>query len=427
MTDDTAEIVQFLASNARAAESSLSARESRILDTINRKIAGKESLQAILSYLFESTRAISPCDRVGIAFLDEDERLVSHTVIADYEPLLLNTGYSEDPRLGSLESILRDGSIRIIHDLEGYMALRPRSASTRLLVREGVRSSLTVPLRVEERIIGVLFRSSRKPRVYTTAHAILQEALAERLAQAVEKVRQIELLRAANDAYFEMLGFVTHELRSPLSSMISSAQLLRDGYLGALTAEQLDIARRIIETGDYLNSLVRDYLNLAKLESGDTAAEIESDVDFVTSVLAPSLEIVRPQLEYKNMRYFAEIATQSPRVHLDPTLFKIVLVNLLSNAIKYGIESGEIRVRAEVRNRRFHLSVWNQGPGFSPADRSRLFRRFSRLKNPSLMKEKGTGVGLYTVWRIVKLHGGRIDARSEPGHWAEFFLEIPQS
>ncbi|MBN1442160.1 MAG: ATP-binding protein, partial [Planctomycetes bacterium] len=107
-------------------------------------------------------------------------------------------------------------------------------------------------------------------------------------------------------------------------------------------------------------------------------------------------------------------------------LLRIALANLASNAIKYGRRGGEVRVSARLGPRGLRLAVWNEGPGFPPEQRSKLFRRFSRLTTPELKGRKGTGVGLYTVWRIAKLHGGRTGARSEPGQWAEFFVEIPQ-
>jgi signal transduction histidine kinase len=71
------------------------------------------------------------------------------------------------------------------------------------------------------------------------------------------------------------------------------------------------------------------------------------------------------------------------------------------------------------------IAVWNEGPGFAPEDRGRLFQRFSRLRTRGEAK-RGTGVGLYSAWRIVQLHNGRIRARSEPGSWAEFAFELPQ-
>jgi hypothetical protein len=98
-----------------------------------------------------------------------------------------------------------------------------------------------------------------------------------------------------------------------------------------------------------------------------------------------------------------------------------------------GREGGEIRVTLEVvRSRRIkpealRVSVWNEGPGFSPAQRNKLFRRFSRLDTPELKGTKGTGVGLYNSWRIVQLHRGHITAEAKKGEWAEFSFEIPVS
>ncbi|MBM4078806.1 MAG: ATP-binding protein, partial [Planctomycetes bacterium] len=110
----------------------------------------------------------------------------------------------------------------------------------------------------------------------------------------------------------------------------------------------------------------------------------------------------------------------------DPNLIKIVLVNLLGNAAKYGKDNGEIRLRVARPPDALQVSVWNEGPGFPESARSRLFRRFSRIETPELMKRRGTGVGLYTSWRIIQLHGGKIDAESEEGRWAEFSFRIPQ-
>ncbi len=113
-------------------------------------------------------------------------------------------------------------------------------------------------------------------------------------------------------------------------------------------------------------------------------------------------------------------------VSCDPDLLKIVAVNFVGNAIKYGREDGVVRVSVEHAPERFAVVVWNEGPGFPASQRGRLFRKFSRLDTAELRTRKGTGVGLYTAWRIVSLHGGRVDAASEEGAWAEFRFEIPQ-
>jgi signal transduction histidine kinase len=164
-------------------------------------------------------------------------------------------------------------------------------------------------------------------------------------------------------------------------------------------------------------------------------------------------------------------------IEADPDLLKIVVVNLVGNGIKYGNPGGRLKLRARLVDTpadetpldvapkitsqerplpgpvdaaapasereippagspeqrepppaasAFTVSVWNEGPGFPEAQRAKLFRRFSRLDTPELKSRKGTGVGLYSSWKIVKLHGGRMDASSEEGKWAEFRFTIPQ-
>jgi signal transduction histidine kinase len=410
----------------RQLRDSLTAPEQAILAEVNEKIAARVSLEAVIDYLFLSTQSISPCDRIGLAFLDEDGRIVAHHAVASYQPLLLQRGYAEDLDRGSLRAVLDRGWPRIINDLEHYLAEHPDSPSAKLLVREGVRSNLTCPLTVEGRIVGVMFRSARQPHAYDDRQVALHVAVAERLSQAVEKTRQIEQLRSANQAYFELLGFVSHELKSPVSSIVMNAQLMEDGYLGELQPKQMEFVRRMISAGEHLLSLIREYLDLARLEGKEMDVRPVPDVDFVKEIVEPSLDVVRPQLDAKRMKLTRALPEPPPRVELDPALLKIVLINLLTNAAKYGYEEGEIRLGAAQKPEAFAVSVWNAGPGFPESERPRLFRKFSRLRSPKLLEQKGTGVGLYTVWRIIKLHGGRVWARSEPEAWAEFGFEIPQ-
>lgn len=409
--------------------------ERTLLLQVNQKIAARPSLRAIVDYLFDSTQELIPCDRIGLAFVDpEGHRVTSYYNRAAYEPLLIDRDYSQDLRGSSLRAVLENGLPRIIRDLEEYLEQHPRSGSTRLLVKEGVRSSLTCPLSVEGRIVGFIFRSSRTPDMYHSKHIELQMAIAERLSQAVEKAWRIEQLEQANFAYMQMLGFVSHELKSPVASMVTDARLIADGYLGEVRPEQKEKLERLIRKGDHLLGLVREYLDLARVEGSELEARLQPSVDFRGEVLDDAADVVRPHIEARGMRLIVVTPGEPrPRVCCDPALMRVVLTNLLDNAAKYGREGGEIRVTLEVvASRRIkaealRVSVRNEGPGFSSAQRNKLFRRFSRLDTPELRGTKGTGVGLYNSWRIVQLHHGFITADSKKGEWAQFCVEIPAS
>jgi signal transduction histidine kinase len=241
----------------------------------------------------------------------------------------------------------------------------------------------------------------------------------------VEKAWRIEQLMAANRAYMEMLAFVSHEIKNPVASLVTDARLLRQGYLGSLEPGQEDKIDRMIGKGEYLLSLVQDYLDLARIDGGDLALTRRKEVDMVVDVIAPSLDLVRSDMEDRGMRLELDLPPETATAECDPGLLRIVVANLLSNAVKYGDEGGLIRVRLVREPSRLEVAVWNQGQGFAPEDRGRLFQRFSRLRTRGEAK-RGTGVGLYSAWRIVRLHNGRIRARSEPGSWAEFAFELPQ-
>lgn len=404
----------------------LSVPEREILDEVNRKVAAAQSLAEILDFVSGAVSQVSLCDRMSLAFVEEQgRRVVSHITHAAYEPVLLKTGYAEDLHGSSLETILRDGTMRIISDLQRYLELRPASRSTKILLREGVRSSMTCPLRVDDRVVGLFFRSARQPDAYQLNHACFHLAMAERLSQAVEKAYRIEQLDAANRAYFEMLGFVTHELKSPVASMIMDAQLLNDGYLGDLEPKQREKLLGLIKKGHYLLGLVNEYLDLARLESGQLEPRFRENVNFVSEVVEPAVDIIRPQMDARQMTLTRDWQAPPPAIHSDPQLLRIVMVNLLGNAVKYGRDHGEVRIHLAADDSMLTASVWNEGPGFSAAQRHLLFRKFSRLDKPELRKAKGTGVGLYTCWRIIQAHRGTITAESDEGEWAEFTFRLP--
>ena len=251
-------------------------------------------------------------------------------------------------------------------------------------------------------------------------------AISERLSQAVEKAWRIEQLTLANHAYLEMLAFVSHEIKNPVASMVTDARLLAGGYLGPLEGRQLDKIERLIDKGEYLLKLVQDYLDLARIDGGGLEINAREGVDVVAEIVVPAIDVVRAQLDERGVRLNIDAPSEEVLAECDPSLIRIVLVNLLGNAVKYGREGGEIRLRLVREPERLEVAVWNEGEGFAAEDRDRLFQRFSRLHPSAHPGTKGTGVGLYSSWRIIQLHRGRIRARSEPGSWAEFSFELSQ-
>lgn len=398
-----------------------------ILDRINRRVGtAGHSPGDILQFVFHESHSLYQCNRLGLAFLtDGDERVTAYDSVADYEDLYLKSGYNEEIQNSSLEFILKSGTTRIIHDLQEYLERHPESRSTKILVREGIRSSMSCPLTVDDRIVGLFFRSSVHPHVYTLDHVRFHLAIAERLSQVVEKAYHIEQLTAAMKNYSEMLGFISHEIKSPIASTIMECKLMLDNYVGELNPKVRERIERIVNRSEHLLGMVRDYLDISRIEGGELRVKFVDRVDIVSTVFQPVIDAMRSDLEQKNNVISQKFPENTITARCDPDLMRIVFSNLVSNAIKYGRNDSEITIEMTPIADGFRFSVTNEGPGFPKSEIPNLFKRYSRLQTPELIRQKGTGLGLYTVWRIVKLHRGNIHADSEQGSWARFTVDIP--
>lgn len=169
--------------------------ELRLLSEITQKINLGNSLDEVLDLVFKRVRDFLPYNRVAVALADpQGQTLEVHAVRCDGE-IVLATGYSGPIAGSSLAPLLREGRIRVINDLEAYLAQKPESDATRRIVLEGMKSSLTLPLLIEGRPVGVVFFSSRERNSYRPEHEALLLHLAGHLSIAVERSRLIGALR----------------------------------------------------------------------------------------------------------------------------------------------------------------------------------------------------------------------------------------
>ncbi len=242
------------------------------------------------------------------------------------------------------------------------------------------------------------------------------------------RVKQQELeetnqeLATVNRNYMEMLGFVSHELKNPLASAIMNACALRDGLLGELNDKQKPAAVALTRTLDNFLAMVKNYLDLSRIEKGELAAR-KHPVS-LAEVLAPVLEVLERQALSKGMHVELAIP-EGLEVLADGDLLTIVFDDLLNNAIKYGRQGGGVRVEVCEEPDGHVFSVWNEGQGI-PADQlGRLFHKFQRLQTSASTTGRGTGLGLFIVREIVEKHGGRVWAESDEGQWARFSFTLP--
>jgi hypothetical protein len=398
------------------------------LDKISRHVNGGSSMDEVIQCVWEATADIIPRDRISVSFIEEEgSRVASRYFKADYSDVLLNNSYSAPLAGSSLEKVIRSGVIRIIVDLDLYLKTHPKSKSTKLLVHEGVRSNITLPLRVGDRRVGFLFFSSKKPRAFGREHARMLLAVQRRIAQAVEKAWIITRLENANRNYLSMLGFVAHELKGPLANITSKATTYLSGYLGDVDPMAASTMKGILKTTDFLSGMVNDYLDYAQFESGDMKYQPRENVKVVEDVLNVAIDAVSAHAARRTSRIKLEAPKGDLRMTADARMLMLVVVNLLDNALKYGKERQTVLVSAALEGSELLIRIRNEGVGFNEEQRKRLFRRFSRLRQKGTEDRKGSGLGLYLARLIVSKHKGRLDAASEAGKWAEFTLRLPDA
>jgi two-component system NtrC family sensor kinase len=228
-----------------------------------------------------------------------------------------------------------------------------------------------------------------------------------------------------NRAYLEMLGFVTHELKSPLASIVFAIESVRDGILGPITSPQEAVLKSAANSADYLHNTIANYLNLSRIEEGALKLEL-SEAAFASDIIRPVLERLTETAADQQMTIEVDVPP-AYRGWCDTGLLTAVFQNLLSNAIKYGRTGGKIKIACSQAAEGFTFSVFNEGRGFSPQVADQLFAKFFRWTDKEQDTRSGTGLGLFVTRRIIELHGGQIWAESEEGHWAKFTFTLPQA
>lgn len=229
--------------------------------------------------------------------------------------------------------------------------------------------------------------------------------------------------QAANQSKDEFLAVVSHELRSPLNSILGYARLLRAGM--ADTAQIQRTVEIIERNGKMQLRLIEDLLDSARVISG----KLELDVKPVSlaGVITTALDVVRPAAQAKGIELISDLEPQSGFITGDPDRLQQVVWNLLSNAIKFTPRQGRVELRMENADHHVRLTVSDTGKGIEPEFLPFVFDRFRQSDSSSARRFGGLGLGLSLARQLVELHGGMVEAASDgPGRGAVFTVTLPQ-
>ncbi len=234
----------------------------------------------------------------------------------------------------------------------------------------------------------------------------------------VTEMRRLEQVRR------DFVGNVSHEIKTPISTIKASAETLIDS--GILSEEEgvPNFLAIIARQADRLHAIVEDLLTLARLEQEGEANHVDLTVSAIRSVLQDAAETCSAKAHEKKIDIQVDCSPDL-KAHINSPLLEQALVNLLDNAIKYSPEDTPVELSASQTQQWIAINITDHGPGIEAEHLPRLFERFYRSDKARSRALGGTGLGLSIVKHVSTVHGGTVDVESKIGHGSTFTIRLP--
>jgi signal transduction histidine kinase len=305
----------------------------------------------------------------------------------------------------------------------GFLATALLTAPTVLLIQHYTGSDIDAVAIAAAAAVLALLVLARLGRLVSGLDRLRRDEIDARAeAEFAQRLlaEQNERLREADRLKDEFVALISHDLRTPLTSIMGYLELtMDDETLGEDTRGYLEIVQR---NSDRLLRLVNDLLFVARVEAGEL--DLHPLELGLTSIVQQSVEEAGPRARDKRVELRAAVQ-DVPEIWADRGRMFQLLDNLISNAIKFTPEGGQVDVRLSPDGPNVRLEVADTGIGISAAEQARLFERFYRASTATERHIPGTGLGLYIAHAIVGAHDGRIEVQSEPGAGTTFLVELP--
>ena len=301
-----------------------------------------------------------------------------------------------------------------------------------------ITSALSLPLAIGERVIGVLnVNRINHTEHFGEHHLDVLRVFAEHIAAVIDRAEVLERmgrrareLEADNEKLSDLnrmkdvfLGTASHELKTPLTSVIAYAELL-DDHEGKLSRDQgREFVGRLRGEAQRLLGLIEDILDLSRLESGKFALKPRR-LD-IGEVVRGAVETTRTMALKYGVAVKHELEADLPMLSVDEVKVRQVLVNLIVNAVKFSPRGMPVLLRAKLDGAFIRVEVTDNGPGIAPDTATHIFELFGQNVPEDADARGGLGIGLHLVKRITELHGGHVGVNSRQGEGSTFWVRLP--
>lgn len=285
------------------------------------------------------------------------------------------------------------------------------------------------PIYGEDKVLGVLaLLPVNLRRVFLPEQQKLLETFLRQIGQAVTRIRlaeqakttqmQIEAERLRNS----LLSAISHDLRTPLATIIGSASTLLEGEGRLETQDKLDLSRVIVDEAERMSNLINNILDMARLDAG--VVELNKQWHPLEEIVGTVLTRLQKHLADRVVK--VKLPAGIPMIYVDAVLIEQVLINLLENAVRYTPQGSELEINADMSANAVEIAVADRGSGIPKGREEHLFEKFFQARHEAA--QSGVGLGLAICRAIIEAHGGRINAqnRSDGGAVFTFVLPIDQ-
>jgi len=410
--------------------------ELAIMQEIDRQLNATLDYDRVMEFTLDCAIQMTGADGGIIGIVDQEQRAM--LFLATLGHPLEDESFRRQPwplNQGIVGRVVRTKQPVLVSDVTqdpDYVSVIPET-----------RSQLTAPILREDRVTGVISVEGSKLAAFNKDDLIFMTRLADHAAIAIENAGLYSNLRQANEAKSEFVSIVSHELKTPMTSIKGYADLLFKGAAGEVSEMQQKFLGVIRSNVDRMNVLVSDLLDISRIESGRLRLHIESIP--IKAVVDEVVQTMQEGIKAKKLALTVKVPKGLPPVQADEGRLIQVLTNLMSNAYRYTLPGGKISVEATVwpdgplpgkakpvlpgklHLRYLCLSVSDTGIGISPKDQTRIFEKFFRGDDPVVRETTGTGLGLSIAKSIVELHNGQVWFQSEPGQGSTFSFAVPIS
>ena len=408
--------------------------DKKINATINIFEAARD-INVIFNSLLKNLHKILPCDAAISVFKNNN----------NFE-LMACDGYGEGT---NVSNILQENKfIELINeviqsDKPYYIKDLNKSQHTNYntefqLILYHMRSLLIIPITYKKNIYGLVLILSHKKSAYNEATRANACSFISQVAVAIENATLFQKLKDMDKMKTDFLSTVSHELQTPLTSIIGFAEMVRRKFEGSIV-EELDLSsdktlnavvkiRRniniILSEGERLSCLINDLLDISRLEDGKISLNIR-EIN-IEEIITQVITLTNPIIRNKSVQVILNIRETLPEIMADKDKLVQVIINLITNAIKFT-EEGCIVCTARVVQENIIVSISDTGVGIREKDKKYIFEKFSQVGDTLTNKPKGTGLGLAICKYIIEEHGGEIWVESEMEKGSDFSFSIPIS